>query len=126
MVPIFSKTKIDGKNILEVITSAQKDEISKDIQNYWKSVRNLKDRSQFGIAKNTFDVIESIIKNHSLSIPASVLLNGEFDQNDVCMGVPVKISSKGIVEIQSIELNKTEQELLKKSAQTIRKNIKSI
>lgn len=126
MVPIFSKTKIDGKNILEIIDSDQKKEISKEIQNYWKSVRNLKNRSHFGIAKNTFDVIKSIIKDQTISVPASVLLKGEFGEKDVCMGVPVKISSKGIIEIQSLEFDKTEQELFKKSAQTIRKNIKSI
>ncbi|MDH3276558.1 MAG: lactate dehydrogenase [Nitrosopumilus sp.] len=126
MVPVFSQTKIDGKNILEIINSTQKEEISEGIQNYWKSIRDLKDRSQFGIAKNTFDVMESIVRNQTLSIPASVLLKGEFGEQDVCMGVPVKIFSKGIVEIQSIELDKTEKELFKKSAQTIRNNIKSI
>ena len=126
MVPIFSKTKINGKNILEIIDSRQKEEISKDLQNYWKSVRNLKNRSQFGIAKNTFDVIESIIKNQPLSIPASVLLQGEYGEKDVCMGVPVRISPEGIIEIQSMNLDKFEQELLKKSAQTIRNNINSI
>ena len=126
MVPIFSKTKINGKNILEIIDSKQKEEISKEIQNYWKSVRNLKDRSHFGIAKNTFDVIQSIVDNQSLSVPVSVLLEGEFGEKNVCMGVPVKISSKGLVEIQSMTLDKLEQELFRKSAQTIRNNINSV
>lgn len=126
MVPIFSNTKIKGKNILEIIDSKQQEEISKDIQDYWKSVRNLKDRSHFGIAKNTFDVIKSIINNQTISITASVLLEGEFDEKDVCMGVPVEISSKGLVEIQSMTLDKLEQDLFRKSAQTIRKNIKSV
>jgi malate dehydrogenase len=126
MVPIFSNTKINGKNIHEIIGSPQKEEISKEVQNYWKSVRNLKNRSYFGIAKNTFDVIESITKNQSILIPASVLLKGEFDEKDVCMGVPVRILPSRIIEIQSMTLDRTEQELFKKSAQTIRNNIKSI
>lgn len=126
MVPIFSNTKINGKNTHEIIGSLQKEEISKEVQNYWKSVRNLKNRSYFGIAKNTFDVIESITTNQSLLIPASVLLKGEFDEKDVCMGVPVRILPSRIIEIQSMTLDKNEQELFKKSAQTIRNNIKSI
>lgn len=126
MVPIFSKTKIDGKNILEIIDTKQKEKITKETKHYWKSLRNLKNRSQFGIAKNVFDVIESIINNRVISIPASVLLYGEYNEKNVCMGIPLKISSKGMVEIQSMKLNKLEQELLKKSAQTIRKNIKSV
>ncbi len=125
MVPIFSKTKINGKNLLEIIDSKQKEEITRETRNYWKSLRSFKSRSQFGIAKNTFDVIESIIYNRTISIPASVLLEGEYGEKDVSMGVLIKISSKGITEIQEMTLDESELELLKISAQTIRKNIKS-
>ena len=77
MVPIFSHTKIDGKNALKIINHTQKMEITKEIRDYWKSLRNFKSRSQFGIAKNTFDVIVSILNNNPLLSPTSVLLNGE-------------------------------------------------
>jgi len=126
MVPIFSKAKINGKNILEIIDSTQKEDITREIQDYWKSLRGFKSRSQFGIAKKTFDVIESIIKNQTLFIPASILLEGEFGEKNICMGVPIKISSKGIIEIQSMNLDDSEQELFKISAQTIRNTIKSV
>ena len=126
MVPIFSKTKINGKNVLEIIDSKQKEEITRETRDYWKSLRNFKSRSQFGIAKNTFDVIESIIKNQALSIPASILLKGEFDEKDVCIGVPIKITSKGSMEIQEMEFDEFERGLFKMSAQTIRNNIQSI
>jgi malate dehydrogenase len=126
MVPIFSKTKINGKNVLEIIDSKQKEEITRETRDYWKSLRNFKSRSQFGIAKNTFDVIESIIKNQALSIPASILLKGEFDEKDVCLGVPIKITSKGSIEIQEMEFDEFERGLFKMSAQTIRNNIQSI
>ena len=126
MVPIFSKAKIKGKKLNEIIDSKQKETITKEIKNYWKLMRKLKTRSQFGIAKNTFDVIKSIVTNRSMSVPASVLLEGEFGEKDVCMGVPIKISSRGIANIQSLNLDKFEQDLLKKSAQTIRNSIKSI
>jgi len=51
MVPIFSRTRVDGKNSLEVIDSQQKEEITKETRNYWKLLRDFKNRSQFGIAK---------------------------------------------------------------------------
>jgi len=126
MVPIFSKTKINGKNVLEIIDSKQKEEITRETRNYWKSLRKFKIRSQFGIAKNTFDVIESIIKNQTLSVPASILLEGEFGEKDVCMGVPIKITSNGFTEIQSLDLDKSECELFRTSAQTIRNNLQSV
>jgi malate dehydrogenase len=126
MVPIFSQAKINGKKVLEIIDPKQKGEISRETRDYWKSLRNFKSRSQFGIAKNTFDVIESINNNQSLSIPASVLLEGEFGEKDVCMGVPIKITSKGISEIQSMDFDESEQELFKISAETIRNNLQSV
>ena len=124
MVPVFSRVKINEKNALEIINEVEKKIISTEIQNYWKSLRLFKSRSQFGIAKNTFDVIRSIIKNDELVIPASIVLNGEYGEKDVSMGIPVKINKNGVKEIIEIKLNESESKLLKISAQTIRDYIK--
>lgn len=124
MVPIFSRVKINGKSVLEIINEKERKIISTEVQNYWKSLRLFKSRSQFGIAKNTFDVINSIIKNNELIIPASVVLNGEFGEKNISMGIPVKINGDGVKEILEIKLSESESKLLKKSAQTIRDYIK--
>jgi len=126
MVPIFSRVKINEKNVLEIIDEAEKQTISTEIQNYWKSLRIFGSRSQFGIAKNTFDVIRTIIKNDELVIPASIVLNGEYGEKNISMGIPVKINKYGVKEIIEIKLNKSESNLLKISAQTIRDYIKSL
>ena len=126
MVPIFSRVKINEKNILEIIDEAEKQTISIEIQNYWKSLRIFGSRSQFGIAKNTFDVIRTIIKNDELVVPASIVLTGEYGEKDISMGVPVKINKDGVKEIIEIKLNESESNLLQISAQTIRDYIKSL
>jgi malate dehydrogenase len=126
MVPIFSRVKINEKNILELIDEAEKQTISTEIRDYWKSLRIFGSRSQFGIAKNTFDVINSIIKNDELIIPASIVLNGEYGEKDISMGIPIKINKTGVKEIIEIKLNESESNLLKISAQTIRNYIKSL
>lgn len=126
MVPIFSKVKINDKVGLEMIEPELRNKISIEIRDYWKSLRNFKSRSQFGIAKNTFDVIKSITSKKEISIPASILLKGEYDQSDVCMGVPVSITKDGVSQIQHIDLDKQEIESLNLSADTIRSNINSI
>jgi len=126
MVPVFSGVKINKKKILEIIDDTEKQTISTEIQNYWKSLRIFGGRSQFGIAKNTFDVIRSIIKDDELTIPASIVLNGEYDEKDIAMGIPVKINKNGVKEIIEIKLNESEINLLKISAKTIRDYIKSL
>ena len=126
MVPIFSKVKVNGKKLEELINSKQEEKIRKEVRDYWKSLRNFKSRSQFGIAKNVYDVLETIVKNHQVNIEASVLLNGEFGQENVCMGVPVKISSKGIEKIKPIKLDSFEVKSLEESARNIQRNIQSV
>jgi malate dehydrogenase len=126
MIPIFSKAKIRNKNVLEIIDLKQKETITKELRDYWKSLRSFKARSQFGIAKNTYDLIESIIKKQNLSLPASILLEGEFGEHDVCMGVPIEVTSEGLTKIQSMDFDESEKEQFKKSAQIIRSNIQSV
>jgi malate dehydrogenase len=124
MVPIFSSVKVGGNPLFSMIDS--RDSITDAVRNYWKTLRNFKSRSQFGIAKNTFDVIESILHKKEISIPASVVLDGEYGENDISMGVPVKIIQNGVSEIQKIDLDDTESSSLKKSAEKIRSDIQSI
>ena len=126
MVPVFSKAKVNGKRLSELINPEQAKKIRKDVCDYWKSLRNFKSRSQFGIAKNVYNVLDAIVKNHQVNLEASVLLRGEFGQKDICMGMPVKISINGIEKIKSMKLDSSEIKLLEESARTIRKNIQSV
>ena len=126
MVPIFSRAKVNGKKLTELINSEQEKEIRKEVRNYWRSLRKFKSRSQFGIAKKVYEVLDKIVKNNQVNIEASVLLNGEFGGENICMGVPVKISSRGIEKISQIKLDSSEVKLLKESAIKIQKNIQSV
>ena len=121
MVPIFSVTKLNNKPILDVLDSAQVQKITKELRDYWKVLRKFKGPSIFGIAKNTVDVVKSIVKNEELSISASVMLNGEYGCSDVCLGVPIKIDKGNMMKIQEIDLAKSEQESLKRSGEVVKK-----
>jgi len=124
MVPVFSAVTVGGNPLFSMIDS--RDAITDDVRNYWKKLRNFKSRSQFGIAKNTFDVIDSILHKKEIIIPASVVLEGEYGENDVAMGVPVRIDQNGVSEIQKMKLDDTESSSLKKSSEKIRNHIQSI
>jgi len=121
MVPIFSIAKLNSKPVLEILDEAQTEKITKDLRDYWKILRDFKGPSIFGSAKNIVDVIKAIIKNEVLSIPASVMLDGEYGLSDVCLGVPIRIGKDGMMNIQEISLQKSELESLKQSANVIRK-----
>ena len=121
MVPIFSMARWQDTPVLELLDDKKVEKITRDLRFYWKDIRNLKGPSFFGIAKNTVDIIKSIINNEEIAIPASVLLSGEYGLSDVCMGVPVRINKEGIKNIEEIKLSKYECNLLCHSADRIRK-----
>jgi malate dehydrogenase len=124
MIPIFSGANVDGDSLLSLVDS--RDSITNDLRNYWKDLRNHKSRSQFGIAKNTYDVINAIITEKEISLPASVVLEGEYEQNDVALGVPVKINKNGVSEIQKIHLDEFELKQFRESSNIIKNQINSV
>jgi len=65
-------------------------------------------------------VAESIIHNQKKMIPCSVALEGEYGENDICIGVPVILGKNGIEKIVELDLNATEKELFAKSAAAVK------
>lgn len=126
MVPIFSRAKYNGKPVTDLLDDAQISKITLDVRNYWKYLRDYKGHSVFGIAKNTFDIIKNIIKDETLDVPASVLLDGQYGLSDVCVGVPLTISKNGVVKIHQIEITQDEKESLRRSADTVKNNITKV
>ncbi len=66
-------------------------------------------------------MVESIVRNQGKLFTASVLLEGEFGHDDIALGVPVIINSKGWDRIIPLDLSPEEEELLANSATTVRK-----
>jgi len=65
-------------------------------------------------------LVDSILNNQKKMIACSVFLEGEYGQNDICIGVPCIIGRNGIEEILSIDLNDNEKVLFAKSADAVR------
>ncbi len=53
--------------------------------------------------------------------PCSVLLHGEYDLEDICIGVPVILGRNGIEKIVEIELDRAEKDKMQESAEGVRK-----
>jgi malate dehydrogenase len=66
-------------------------------------------------------LVDSILNNHDRIIPCSVLLEGEYNQDDICLGVPCVIGSVGIKSIVDVGLDAREQKDFDNSAELVRK-----
>ncbi len=65
-------------------------------------------------------MVESIVKDDGRIYPCCVKLEGEFDEHDVYLGVPVKLGKDGVKEIVKINLNNEEKKLMKTSSQHVK------
>jgi malate dehydrogenase len=65
-------------------------------------------------------LVDSILNNQRKMIACSVYLEGEYGQNDICIGVPCIIGKNGVEEILEINLNDAEKALFAKSADAVR------
>ncbi|MBC7642217.1 MAG: malate dehydrogenase, partial [Flavobacterium sp.] len=65
-------------------------------------------------------LVDSILNDQKKMIACSVMLEGEYAQTDICIGVPCIIGKNGIEEIVSINLNDSEKALFAKSADAVR------
>ena len=65
-------------------------------------------------------IVDSILNDQKKIIPCSVMLEGEYGQSDICMGVPVIIGKNGWEKIVDFNLNDEEKALFAKSADAVR------
>lgn len=65
-------------------------------------------------------LVDSIVNDQKRMIPCSVMLEGEYGQNDICIGVPCVIGKSGVEAIVDVKLNDAEQEKFKQSAEAVR------
>jgi malate dehydrogenase len=65
-------------------------------------------------------LVDSILNDQKKMIACSVMLDGEYGQNDICIGVPCIIGKNGIEQILDIKLSDTEKAAFAKSADAVR------
>lgn len=66
-------------------------------------------------------LVQAIANDQKKMFPCSVMLEGEYGLNDICIGVPVILGRNGIERIVDIDLNDAEKAKMKESAEGVRK-----
>ncbi len=68
-------------------------------------------------------MVEAILKDKHLIVPASAYVDGEYGLHDIYFGVPVQLGRQGVEKIIEYDLNEEEMAALKKSAEHVKANI---
>jgi len=125
MVPLINYSTIENSPITEVLSKEEINEIINKTKNAGLQIIKLLEigSAYYAPAHSTFLMIKSILNNDDEIYPCSVMLQGEYAQQDVVAGVPVKLDSNGLKEIVEFELTSQEKELFNKSISSVKELI---
>ena len=71
-------------------------------------------------------MVEAILKDKHLVVPAAAMLHGEYGIKDMFFGVPVQLGRKGIEKILEYKLDDKEKAALSKSADSVRQTLDAL
>src|SRR5579883_970266 len=121
MVPLVRFTNVSGIPLSELTDQATIDRmVQRTRDGGAEIVKYLKTGSAYyAPAASTVEMVESILKDKKKVLPCAVYLQGEYGFNELFVGVPVKLGSKGVEKIYEIKLDEGEKAALKKSADAV-------
>jgi len=125
MVPLPRYTTVSGVPLPELLPKETIDRLVKRTAGGGGEIVNLLKTGSAYYAPSAAiaQMVEAIVRDKKQILPCSVWLQGEYQLNDVVVGVPVKLGAKGIEQIVPLELTAEEAASLKKSADDVKANI---
>lgn len=121
MLPLVSKATYKGIPVTEFADAATLEQVSADTMVGGATLTKLLGTSAwYAPGAAAAYVVESIVRDQKKVVPSCVLLEGEYGQKDICIGVPAVIGKNGAEKVIEIPLTQKEKELFEKSAAAVR------
>ncbi len=121
MIPLTRLASYNGIPVSEFLSQEQLDKVAAETMVGGATLTGLLGTSAwYAPGASVAYLVDSILNNQKKMIACSVLLEGEYGQSDICIGVPCIIGRNGIEEIVAINLNDAEKALFAKSADAVR------
>jgi malate dehydrogenase len=125
MVPLVRLTSVSGIPLTELLDQATIDRLVQRTRDGGAEiVKYLKTGSAYyAPSAATVEMVESILKDKKKVLPCAAYLEGEYGQNGLFTGVPVKLGSRGIEQIYQIKLTPEEKQQFEKSSKAVQELI---
>ena len=121
MIPLTRLASYNGIPVSEFLSQEQLDKVAADTMVGGATLTALLGTSAwYAPGASVAFLVDSILNNQHKMIACSVMLDGEYGQSDICIGVPCIIGKNGIESIVDIKLNDHEKDLFTKSAAAVR------
>ena len=122
MIPLVSKATYKGIPVSEFADAETLKKVAADTMVGGATLTGLLGTSAwYAPGAAAAYVVESILRDQKKVIPSCVTLEGEYGQNDICIGVPAVIGKNGVEKVIELKLTDEEKELFEKSAAAVRK-----
>jgi malate dehydrogenase len=125
MVPLTRHSNVAGVPLDKALPSDRLSAIVERTRNGGGEIVSLlKTGSAFyAPAAGIAQMVEAILKDKHLIVPAAVYMEGQYGLKDIYFGAPAQLGRNGVEKIIEYELNEVELDALEKSAQGVADNI---
>ncbi|MDR3346656.1 MAG: malate dehydrogenase [Campylobacteraceae bacterium] len=124
MVPLFSQSFVGKRTIKDIFDEQEREDIIEKTKNGGAHiVKFLQTSAYYAPAASICILVEAISKNQKSTLPCSTLLEGEYGESGVSIGVPVVIGKNGIEKIVELPLDKEEMQKFKESVAHLRESL---
>lgn len=122
MIPMKRFATYRGLPVSELLSAEELDKVAADTMVGGATLTKLLGTSAwYAPGAAAAEVVEAVIHDQKAMIPCSALLEGEYGEKDLCIGVPCILGKNGIEKIVELDLNAEEKELFVKSAAAVHK-----
>src|SRR4051794_17036061 len=121
MVPVVSATTVGGIPLDQLVTRSK---INKMVERTkvggGELVKLLGTSAWYAPGAAAAQMVDAICLDEKRILPATAYLEGEYGNNDLYMGVPVKLGAGGAEEIVKLKLTAAEKKMMKTSEAAVR------
>ena len=121
MIPLTRLATYNGLPVNQFLSQDQLSQVAADTMVGGATLTKLLGTSAwYAPGASVAYLVASILHDQKRIIPCSVMLEGEYGQSDICIGVPTIIGKSGWDRIVDVELDTEEQQKFNQSADAVR------
>jgi malate dehydrogenase len=128
MIPIPQYCRVAGIPITELLDEGQIERLTERVRNANEEILTLLKTSSSCIAAAAAvsEIVEIIVRDERRIVSAPVVLDGEYDLHDKCLGVPVIMGANGVERIIELKLRPDQRKALDFFAERVRESQRAI
>jgi len=125
MVPLTRHSNVAGIPLNEILPPERLEAIVERTRKGGGEIVSLlkKGSAYYAPAAAITQMVDAILKNKHLVVPAAAYMQGEYGLEGIFFGVPAQLGRKGVEKVYEYQLDEIERAALEKSAEVVKESI---